>query len=276
MFNRGHGLRGRARAVIAANYLLDPDLLAAGFLFIYFALVLDPALPRQPGQAFLSGIAAGLAYLAKAYMLPFVLIHLPLSLWIAHRGSRQAGRSIFPRPRNARNARPPWPRNNAAWLVAWLLGLAGLALVAAPWVGVLSAKYHHFTFSTAGSANHANVGPTNNGQDLLWHPGLTVDFISDPHYGPDWSPFQDGGHFLHQIKLIGHNFGVACVHLFPWLLLVPLAAAWWATRRGSSPQRSSGTASGACPHAQSAVPVEPQAAPEPPPPRPPRTRPTAR
>jgi len=38
-------------------------------------------------------------------------------------------------------------------------------------------------------------------------------------YGPDWSPFQDRKHLVHQIKLVLINAGIAAVHLASWLML---------------------------------------------------------
>lgn len=81
--------------------------------------------------------------------------------------------------------------------------LAGLALIAGPWIGILTAKYGRLTYSTAGSPNHANMSPENYDRDPLWNPGLVPDFISDPRLIPDWSPFQDAEHLLHQLKLVG-------------------------------------------------------------------------
>ncbi|MEI8195035.1 MAG: hypothetical protein WCI73_03915, partial [Phycisphaerae bacterium] len=117
-------------------------------------------------------------------------------------------------------------------LKTWLLALAGLALIAGPWIVVLSSHYHKFTYSTAGSSNHANVSPGNFGNDPMWHQGLQPDFIADPFFGPDWSAFQDLPHFQHQARVFLYNARNAAGHCAPWLILPVGAAAYlWFCRR---------------------------------------------
>src|SRR5881394_3864362 len=59
---------------------ITPDHLLAAWLVGYFIIVLDPALPRSRWRQFAAGIVGGMAYLAKAFALPFVLVHLLLTL----------------------------------------------------------------------------------------------------------------------------------------------------------------------------------------------------
>ena len=63
-----------------AAYMLDSDLLADALLYCYFYVVLDPVLPQRPLRGLLGGATAAVAYLGKAFMLPFTLIHLPATL----------------------------------------------------------------------------------------------------------------------------------------------------------------------------------------------------
>ena len=177
-----------------AAHTLDPDLLADGLMYCYLYVVLDPKLPHRPVRALLGGAAAGLASLGKAYMLPFTLVHLPATLLIRWRISRRSGQA-------ARLA------SAARRLVGCLPGRTSRDC--RPLDRGLDFSLRKLTLSTAGPANHANMGPTAFGNDPLWNPGLVADFIADPHFGPDWSPLQDAGHFLHQLKVIGYNLNTS-------------------------------------------------------------------
>jgi hypothetical protein len=113
----------------------------------------------------------------------------------------------------------------------------GLAVVAGPWIAVLTSHYGKLTFSTAGPANHANMGPTAFGNDPLWNPGLVAGFIVDPHFGPDWSAWQDGEHFLQQLKVIAYNLNNCLAFVVPWVVFGGIFAAA-GMRRKNSPLRA--------------------------------------
>ncbi|MBV9010270.1 MAG: hypothetical protein JO354_14070 [Verrucomicrobia bacterium] len=179
------------QATLWANYLLDPDLIACALFFCY--LTLSRAGLERESKALFAGVAGGMAFLAKAYFLPFILVHALLL--------RVFSRSSFPK------------------------FLAGMLAIALPWIVVLSVQYHHFTVSTAGASNHANLSPANYGRNLLWKPGLVRDYIIDPRLGPDWSPFHDRAHLQHQAGLIGKNVFDSISQIAPWLLLVIIAIA---------------------------------------------------
>ncbi len=199
------------QASIWATYLLDPDLLANAAIYLYFGLIFQSeAESSPPRRIFIAGLFAGIAYLAKAYMLPFCLLHFLLT--------RLVLRSVTPR-----TSRPPI-LSLASLRIVCLFGM-GFGLMAGSWLFCLSAKYGHPTFSTAGAANHANVSRENFSKDPLWNPGLTPDFIFEPHLAPDWSPFQDPASFLYQIQLILHNTG-NCVGLIPLWIAVFFVSLW--------------------------------------------------
>ena len=190
------------QAAMWAARLLDPDLLADGLLFCYFYVVLDPLLCRRPLRALFGGAAAGMASLGKAYMLPFTLVHLAATLLMRWRISRRSGQAAGPALQ--------------CWGTTWVLCLVAQALIAGPWVAVLTSHYGKLTLSTAGPANHANMGPATFGNDPLWNPGLVADYIADPHFGPDWSPLQDSEHFLHQLKVIAFHLNICVGYVPPW------------------------------------------------------------
>jgi hypothetical protein len=179
-------------------------------------MALDPRLPQRPFRALLGGAAAGMAYLGKAYMLPFTLVHLPVTLlmhwWISRRSGQAAA------------------CNFRAWGITWIAFLVGQAVIAAPWVVVLTSHYGKLTMSTAGSSNHANMSPKAFGNDPLWNPGLVADFIADPRLVPDWSPLQDAEHFLQQLKVIVYNLNSCISYVLPWAVFGGIFAA---ARRGN-------------------------------------------
>ncbi len=214
VFLAGMSACAALQGALWATYLLDPDLLANAVLFSYFVLLLDTDLRSKPLRSFGAGMCAGLAYLAKGYMLPFVLVHLPVSLFLASR---------FGRRENETPDVNAVTRSRGGWLRTSLLVGLGLAVVAGPWIAVLSAHYGHFTFATAGPANHANVSPENFRHDPLWNPPLESDFILDPHFGPDWSPFQSLHHFRHQLYLVVHNTWTLLGHIAGWIAMLVIA-----------------------------------------------------
>ena len=96
----------------------------------------------------------------------------------------------------------------------WAVSLGLLALVAAPWITVLSLKYDKPTFSTSGPIAHAIVGPGNDrpaphpfGSTIYQpEPGRVTAWEDPSRMGYDyWSPFASGENFSHQLSLIGRN-----------------------------------------------------------------------
>lgn len=198
------------QAIWFSTYLLDPDLLACAFLFWYFVMILDPRTANNSWRSFIAGIIAGIAYLAKAYMLPFCVAQFVV-VFLADRICQLRGRRM--------------PQQSQGFVeVIWMA--VGLAIIVGPWACMLTAKYGHLTFTNAGRANHANVGPDNFGHDPLWHPPLTPDYIMEPVMATPWSPLASVRNFWHQMRLILHNT-LNCLGLIPgWLALFFLALGW--------------------------------------------------
>ncbi len=117
---------------------LTPDVLLAGLLLLYLALLW--ARPRTVRSAAAAGLVAGLCYLAKAYALPFFLVHFTATLmWEAWRVRSHAGRHGAP--------------------LRWAAGVLCFFLVAAPWAIVLSRHHGHVTFTTTGGFNLSFMNP---------------------------------------------------------------------------------------------------------------------
>ena len=178
-----------ATAEVAGNYI-TPDVMVAACLFAYFAVILHPEVMRRRGLQSLAGLLGGVAYLAKAYAFPFVLVHLPVTLVIR----RWSWRSVTRR---------------GEMLRAWAMAMLGWAAIVGPWVGILSWRYGRVTFSTSGARAHAYVGPLY-GRSLpefgpppdpyivAWENPETIEH-------PFWSPFGSRENFEWQLTVVHDN-----------------------------------------------------------------------
>jgi len=172
---------------------MTPDLLVAGLMAFALGQAVSTDWLANHKRAFGTGATWGLAYLAKAVALPVGLV---VSVLLA----------VCWRLGQAENRREAWRRLGVS------LGL--LALVAVPWITLLSLKYDKPTFSTSGPIAHALVGPgidgpaphpfgsTINKPDIgrvtAWEDPSRMDYDY-------WSPFSSGENFSHQLSLIGRN-----------------------------------------------------------------------
>lgn len=94
---------------------VSPDLAVACLLVWYFVLASRLLRGGSPRGAFLAGLVGGVAYLAKAYALPFIAVHLVLLMFLRWRLAQGGG---------------TWKTFAAAY--------AGLFAVAAPWILTIS------------------------------------------------------------------------------------------------------------------------------------------
>ncbi|MDP3920363.1 MAG: hypothetical protein Q8R76_06115 [Candidatus Omnitrophota bacterium] len=159
-------------------------------------------------------MAAGAAYLAKAYALPFFLIHFPVTIFIR-------------RLTSGRNSRFPLGK----MVKTLCFGMMGFSLLAAPWIGVMSVKYSTLTISAAGHkpepyAIHSWEAPS----DLAYK---------------HWSPFQSFENFKHQFKVCLKNAAAIALYFGilggPVLVLLPflvLTGASFIVCRGSDERLS--------------------------------------
>jgi hypothetical protein len=175
--------------VIAINavpwtFLITPDVLLAACLFAYGVASLAPELAVRPARAWRCGVFAGVAFLAKAYALPFFLVHFPLSLalswWVTRRTDAPA--------------RPP--SNGRALAASAACGLLGFVMIAGPWMAILSVKYGRATATASAAFNHAVVNPAHEdrpafedrmiapmpGKVSIWETPEALQY-------QDWSPF---------------------------------------------------------------------------------------
>jgi hypothetical protein len=191
---------------------ITSDILQGAVLVWYFALSATAQLVQRRRVAWAAGMIGGVAYLAKYYALPFFLLHFTLSVLLHAAGRNTGGR-----------------RGRA--VNAWLAGVAGFAIVAAPWIAVLSLKYDRFTFSISGSVNRFSIGPGDHAQRLrrmhraqMPPPGrITVGETPELMTLDDWSPLESRDAMVHQLKHIHRNLQriVHAIADFELLGLVP-------------------------------------------------------
>jgi hypothetical protein len=144
-----------AVAVYLCGLCNTPDVLSAALLLAYLNVLWAPGYLKEKKWAVWAGVLGGLGYLTKHYALPFTVAHL----LAAH------AMMLLASPRAVRSA----------VLVRLGLALGALWLVCAPWAAVLSHRYGHWTFSTAGTYNNRLMAPGSKG-----HPGLWAELLAPP------------------------------------------------------------------------------------------------
>lgn len=170
-----------AESAVTWSATAFPDVILAACLMGSAASALRAELFRKRSPAIVAGALGGLGYLAKAYGLPFFLLHwfatVALLAWLREVPVKQAVKT-------------------------WLLGLSAFALLALPWVAALSWKYETVTYGSAGRINHAIVGANDFERNELWHavPGrITVWETPEALQYRFWSPLESADALRHQI-----------------------------------------------------------------------------
>src|SRR5262249_26204626 len=213
-------IAGTILAGLASLYwsvqFITPDLLLSGFIAFAVACSIKASTSPKATTSFIPGLYWGLAYLTKAIAFPLALA------------------AIFGFEVLARFEKPPLHKIIPKRL--WWLSL-GFALLAAPWMLVLSLKYQRLTFSTTPQISHTLTGPPDVDR---YHPfarafqlpplGRITSWEEPSGMGyPHWSPFESTDYAWHQLKIIRRNLGTGLALLtslnLGWLALffaVPL------------------------------------------------------
>jgi 4-amino-4-deoxy-L-arabinose transferase-like glycosyltransferase len=187
-----------------------PDLLLASFLAFYLYALLDRDYPRSERQGVTCGIFATLAYLSKAYAMPFFIVHFALCNALVYiKGGHQTRRLV---------------------LRSCLLGYAVFLAISGIWVGCMSAKYGRLTFGSAGKYNYERMGFAEKGlpeisKRFLVPPNETATHAwEDPVYIHlrSWSPLQSMQAFKYQIDMV-RKTAVLSIAAYNWFSIFSIA-----------------------------------------------------
>jgi len=177
--------------------VLSPDLLVALCLLFYLTLLYSPAYFTRRRHAVGAGLAAGLAFLAKYYAQPFVLVHLVIVHALEYVQRREAG---------ARRI-----------LLHYATVMLIFGMIVGGWMAVQSAKYsrvslgHHFS-----GWLFAFIDPGAKGLPLdrtgfvdLPHKEATSVW-DDPHFiqVQAWSPWKSWADLAAYIQIIRGFFSI--------------------------------------------------------------------
>lgn len=175
-----------------AAELITPDLLVGGLMALALSELLSESWIQSKSGPIRAGVWWGIAYLAKAIAFPmcFLASTSVAGLWFLTQraGCRQILRQL-----------------------SLTFGVA--LVISAPWITVLSLKYHHITFSTTGKISHALWGPNDmergNPLGTTFHrpdPGRITQW-EEPSTMPFryWSPFESASYARHQLTIMGRD-----------------------------------------------------------------------
>ena len=199
---RSIGVLGLCCVVPLASYSMvtvTPDILLLLFVVLYCAVVLPETYRERRHQGAVAGLFGGLAYLSKCYALPFFLAHFFLiTLLHLRRASGDAD------PAGCRRA----------VLRHFGSGLLVFALLAGPWIALMSHKYGTLTLGTSGQRAYALVGPEYYGDDPVFTQLIDPPSFDATSYWNDpalfkmvsWRPWDSEDLFYHQLWVIHDNF----------------------------------------------------------------------
>jgi hypothetical protein len=178
---------------------IGADLPFTTLLILYMFLATHPDIFNKKKISFFCGIAGGFSYLAHHYAFPFFIIHFPVTLIL---------RGYFNR------------FNQKNFLKSFALGILGFTMISSIWIGTVSIKYGHLTFSNKGKIAHAAVGPKGTGHPFfkggLYKPRdqYAIHVFEDPSEVKfrTWSPFESREYFFHQLGLFKMNINYIFNH----------------------------------------------------------------
>ena len=178
---------------------IGADLPVAALVTFYLYVVTHPQILSDKKISFYCGIVGGMSYLAHHYALPFVLVHLPLMLFL--RGYIDSVGKKFPLKQV---------------LKSLVIGIAGLLIIVSMWVGIASVKYGRLAISSKGSIAYSAMGPRDiDRRAPHFYGGLHKPVnkyslhVFEDHSElkfKTWSPFESKEYFMHQMRLIKTNF----------------------------------------------------------------------
>jgi hypothetical protein len=204
-----------------AYAVVSPDFLIAILLLAYLQSVWKIGKTPGNGAAVWTGIFGGLAYLAKHYAFPFVVVHLAVHmLLLGWRNRRKIGSS-------------------RALLRAYVVAMTGFLLISGAWMLIMQQKYGPFVVSYGGDYNFGYMAPGNPGHAVEW-----VGLVAPPHDAaisiwddpitlvmPAWRPWDSVASAAHYLNVVRQHFSELLeigLHFSPLSFAVFLVALWLA------------------------------------------------
>ncbi|MBX9782260.1 MAG: hypothetical protein K2X48_03100 [Chitinophagaceae bacterium] len=166
---------------------LAADILLVPFLLLYILLITRDDFYTSIKVQVYCALVATLAYFAKAYALPFILL-MHTALFVHH----------------------GWLMKKY-YIKQWMVFVLLLMVCCSPWFVLLYNKYQFLTFGTSGKLTWTwYLGGAVNTTDFFWSPSLpnSPAWWEDPYYSQDGylTMFSSPGMFLHQLRVIAFNF----------------------------------------------------------------------
>jgi hypothetical protein len=193
--------------------VITPDLLFLCLSLAFINIVLDSSYINSKYAGVISGALGSGLYLAKSYGFPFFIVNFFIVNLI-----------FYFRIKNR--------HNRARILSHFIAGIVVFSLISTCWIAIISNKYGQLTIGTAGSYNHAIIGPQFSGIRLgLNEPSnnTAISFGEDPSYLKiqSWSIFDSISSLKYQMKIALNNVYRIIYYLagFSVLSLVLLAIA---------------------------------------------------
>ncbi len=214
--------------ILSMTLELTPDLLLTTLLLWYLKILLQslqifssPQMTRL-NYGWKCGLIAGLAYWAKAYALPFFVVHFiginVLAILITKYKNHKSGGFK--------------PTAFVIFAKQTIIGLFVFALISSPYIFALSSKFDGFSIGTSGTYNFALISPHRN------HNQLTKNELIDPkttftdlwayeepaQFVKKWNPLASHSDRMHYVKFLWSNIIRFCYfdyarHLIIFLII---------------------------------------------------------
>jgi hypothetical protein len=174
-----------------ALIIISSDLLFVCLSLAYINIILDPSYIQSKYAGVICGASGAALYFAKSYGFPFfIVIFFIINLVFYLRIKKR--------------------HNRARILSHFIAGMVVFSLISTCWIAIISNKYGRLTIGTAGSYNHAIIGPQFSGIPLgLNEPpnNTAISFGEDPSYVKiqSWSMFDSASALKYQIKITLNN-----------------------------------------------------------------------
>lgn len=174
---------------------ITADLVLLTVLLFYFYFIFDKRYPKKKWRGLTCGVIGGLLYFAKAYGLPFFLVHFTLmNVYYFFKA----------------------PESRSRVVRHFGVGFLAFFILSASWIAIISSKYEKLVIGTAGQFNHTCNYPGFEGfhvyhMGFFEPPNETAVAIGEDHfYLPhiEWSPFDSPELFRYYGRhLLQTNYG---------------------------------------------------------------------